>query len=759
MAPKNQTNQTTQTASRNTDIDKVDVPTVHETTDTEVSSQSMPVSPHSSVKNRGLYDKVSFWVISIAILLLPIFVIPFTNISFFYAKFGLVSAAVLVAAITFILQILNERKVERYSILHYVFLFGIPVLYVISSLFVSHSGSGLMGNGAEVDTAFFLFLGSILMYLISKFFRSKHSIFMIVLGIVSVATIVELFHTLRFLFGKSFLSLGIFNSISSNTIGSFNELGVYAGLIVLISILALELTTIRKGVRSLFYVAITLSLVIIAGSNFNLVNSVLGFQFGITLSSLILLFSLVLFIHKKVTNPRGSLPTASLIVLLVSLVLTIGIMPISAFVSQKIGIVQNEILDVRVSPSATYTVAKGTYMSGIKEAVLGVGPNNFYSAWGKYKPTDIQNSVNNTAFWNVDFNMASGFIPTTFVTVGILGGLGWIFFLALIIFYVTKLLRNVARPDSDPTSVFGAWVVSVGTVYLWIISLLYTTGPTMILMAFIFTGLFLATLVREDIIKTKMVMWDISTYWKGFSVTFGMVILIALLMYIGYIWEQRVYASIQIQQASKMLQSDPTKITEAETVALNSINTYFNTSDLRFLAEVALIRPSNLIGKAQGVVPQEKLTQEVISDITLAINAARRATIDKGMSDDYRDWLQLGKVYETATFLGATTTATLAVESYAQAERLNPTNPVPPYLIGRLYALARGFDIAEVKLKRAIELKSDYAEAVNLLGSVQDVNKGTQKSSIAIPEENASTTKSDAANSTTSNTKTGTTKR
>lgn len=710
-------------------------------------SESASTLTHSmahSASIKNMYDNVSFWVVTIAVLLLPIFVVPYTNIGFFFAKFGLVTVAVLISAITFILQVLNERKVERYSLVQYKFFFGLPILYAIASLFMTHSGLGLMGNGAETDTAFFFLLGSLLMYLIAKFYRSKHSVFMMMLGMVSISALVALFHVLRFIFGKAFLSLGIFASITSNTIGSFSELGVYAGLTILISILALELTTIRAGVRAVFYVAIVLSLCVVTVANFNLASTVFGLQVPIALSALIAFFALILFIHKKVASPKEKLPKVSLIVLLVSLVLTIGITPISNIVLSRVGIVEGEMLNVRVAPSATYSVAWNAYSSGVKHALIGVGPNSFYEAWGKFKPVGVADSVNSTAFWNVDFNMASGFIPTTFVTVGILGALTWIFFLGLILFYVVKLLKQVARPDRDSTAVFIAWVVSVGTLYLWLVSFLYTSGPTIVFTAFVFTGLLVATLVREDIVKTKNVTWDISTYWKGFLVTFGMIILIVLCMYTGYVWEQRVYASMQVQKASKILQADPSKITEAETAILGSINTYFNTADLRFASEIALIRPSDLVNKSQGIVAPEKVDELIVSDITFAINTARRASIDRGLSEDYRDWLQLGKAYETATFLGATSTAALAVESYAQAERLNPTNPIAPYLIGRLYAFARGFEVAEMKLKRAVELKPDYTDASALLQSVQAMNKGGQKASIAIPEEKATTTKATA---------------
>lgn len=689
----------------------------------------------TAVSKKSIYELIILWTITCAALLLPVFVVPFFQVNFFYAKFGLITIAVLIAAITVTLQVLNDKQIERYSVLNYALIFILPIAYVISSMFSSPRGTSLMGNGADIDTAYFYFLGSVLIYLISRVFRAKHTIFLLTLGLVFVSSIVSLFHIVRFIFGPEMLSLGIFTSITSNTVGGLNELSVYAGLSVLLAILALELASIQKSIRITLYIGLALSLCLLGVTNFNLQNNLFGLGIGVSLSAIVALFSLILFIHKKVAGVKDKLPVVSLSILLITLALTIAIAPISNFVLPKIGITQNDILDVRVAPLASLTVALDTYKDSIASALVGVGPNKFFIAWGKHKPVDAQNSVNMTPFWNVDFNAASGVVPTTFVTVGILGLLSWIFFLGMLLYYITRLLKKVAQPDKDPASVFVAWVVSVGTIYLWVVSILFTSGPTLLFLAFVFTGLLLATLVREEIVSTKTVRWDITTYWKGFSATFAMIVLIAVFMYIGYVWQQRVYAAIQIQEAARTLQADSTKVTEAEVLALKAINTYFNTSDLRLASEIALLRPVKLISESQGIVSADKLTQEVVNDISFSINAARRAAIDRGISPDYRDWLQLGKAYEAATFLGATSTAALAVESYAQAEKLNPTSPVAPYLIGRLYTFARGFDIAETKLKRAIELKSDYSEAVALLNSITELSKGQRNPSIVIPED------------------------
>lgn len=708
----------------------------------------------SATPKKDMYESVIFWSIACVALLLPVFVVPVLNISFFYAKFGIVTVAVLVAAITVTLQVLHNKQTERYSLFNYGLIFILPLVYAISSLFSTPRGMSLMGNGADTDTAYFFFLGSLLMYLVSRTFRAKHAVFLLTLGLVSVSSVISLFHIVRFVFGPQFLSLGLFTTTTSNTIGGLNELSIYAGLSVLLCILALELATIKKGIKIALIVGLVFSLSVLAITNFNLQNNLFGLGFGFSVSAIIALFSLVLFIHKKVASSKDKMPVISLSVLFISLIFTIAITPISNFMLPKVGISQSDILDVRVSPSASMDIAINTYKDGIKEALLGVGPNKFFIAWGAHKQVELQDSVNATPFWNVDFNAGFGAVPTSFVTAGILGLLAWIFFFVALIYYITQLLRKVASLDNkEPASVFVAWVVSAGTIYLWTVAVLFTVGSTLLFLTFIFTGLLLATLVREEIISTKNIQWDITTYWRGFVVTFAMIVLVSLFMYIGYLWQQRAYSAIQIQEAARILQADSTKVTEAEMLTLRAINTYFNTNDLRFASEIALLRPMKLISESQGIVSADKLTQEVVNDISFSINAARRAAIDRGPSPDYRDWLQLGKAYEAATFLGATSTATLAVESYAQAEKLNPTSPVAPYLIGRLYTFARGFDIAEVKLKRAIELKPDYAEAVALLNSIAEINKGGQRTpSIVIPEEPATSTKGAVKTTSTSTT-------
>lgn len=688
-------------------------------------------------KKVSTYEKITSIALSICIILLPIFVIPNVGINFFYSKFALVTTVVLISLIVLVLQTLSERSVERYGLLLNSALIAVPIAYIASSIFGSHTSLSLIGSGAEIDTAYMVILGSLLMFLVSRTFRTKKSVLVLSLGMLVIAFIISLFHVLRFIFGADFLSLGLFTSISSNTVGGFNELGIFAGLAAIISVVGLELLTPQKNLKIGLYLSLILSLLIVAVSNFSVAGAALS------LSLFISLFALVIFIHKKVVNPKAALPKAALATLLITIVLTIASGPISRYVAPLIGLTQQDVLDVRVSPSATFSIAGKVYSEGVISALFGTSPNYFFTAWAKYKPITGNDSVNLTDFWNVDFNLGSGYIPTAFVSSGLLGGLAWIFFLIVLLYYISKLLKKTAKTDKDQLGTYVAWIASAGTICLWIMAALFTTGPVLLFLAFIFTGLLIGSLVREDIIEVKVITWSVATYWKGFFLTLAMIVLIIACMYFGYIWQQRLYASMQVQSASALIQKDNTAIAQVQQKLLTSINTYFDPSVLRLASDVSLIRPTALISQVGGVVPADKLSQEVVSDINFSIASARRAAIDNGASVDYRDWLQLGKAYETATFLGATSTANLAVQSYLQAEQLNPTSPVPPYLIGRLYALARSLDVATQKIQQSIDLKSNYVEAVNLMKSIKDAsNKASNVSSntAAIEGANASTT-------------------
>ena len=95
-------------------------------------------------------------------------------------------------------------------------------------------------------------------------------------------------------------------------------------------------------------------------------------------------------------------------------------------------------VDVRPSVSSTLTVINGA----LKEnPILGIGPNRFSAAWSMYKPLPI----NQTIFWDANFNFGFGLIPSLLATTGILGILSWLLLAVFILLSILKAAANAIK--------------------------------------------------------------------------------------------------------------------------------------------------------------------------------------------------------------------------------------------------------------------------------------------------------------------------
>ena len=105
--------------------------------------------------------------------------------------------------------------------------------------------------------------------------------------------------------------------------------------------------------------------------------------------------------------------------------------------------------------------------------------------WQLYK----DQSLNQTLFWNTTFSSGSG-TTTQFATAGLLTVLGWLVFLGLFIKVGASLL--LSRSNLDTTWLFITSVSFVAAFYLWVMFFIYNPGPTLLLLAAVFTGIVIA---------------------------------------------------------------------------------------------------------------------------------------------------------------------------------------------------------------------------------------------------------------------------
>src|SRR5690606_37683266 len=100
-------------------------------------------------------------------------------------------------------------------------------------------------------------------------------------------------------------------------------------------------------------------------------------------------------------------------------------------------------------------------------------------------------SANLGPYWNTNFTVGSGLIPTLFATSGILGILAIILFVGILLI---SGLKGIFNEKQDAISKLTLFLLFAGNLYLWIFAFLYTVPITLLGLTFIISGLLVAQL-------------------------------------------------------------------------------------------------------------------------------------------------------------------------------------------------------------------------------------------------------------------------
>jgi hypothetical protein len=133
--------------------------------------------------------------------------------------------------------------------------------------------------------------------------------------------------------------------------------------------------------------------------------------------------------------------------------------------------------------------------------LFGYGPNRFVQFWNEYKPK----IVNETALWNTDFMYGSGWLPTMFVTFGLIPSMAILGFMLFLLWYVARVLWKVW---ADPAKEYVAILSGLLVLYFWTVLALYTPSIVPFFFAALCTGLFLATL--RNTAMHSVLTWNMS---------------------------------------------------------------------------------------------------------------------------------------------------------------------------------------------------------------------------------------------------------
>ncbi|MCR4310985.1 MAG: tetratricopeptide repeat protein [Candidatus Taylorbacteria bacterium] len=673
----------------------------------------------------GFLEKVTFVLLLLIPFLLPLFFIPSASFPFQESKALFLGSAVLVAFAFWIIARLKDGTFSFPKTSLY-WAGGVALsIFILAGLFSGSIAQAFVGQMVDLGTVRSMALFFLIMFLIPSTFKSKDKIFYAYLAFFASFFLLAIFQLFRLLFGVDFLSGGIFTDITSNTVGKWNDLGIFFGVGTVLSLITLELISLSKLFKVLAYTALAISLFFLAVINFSVV------WYVIALFSLIFLVYVISFDKSEIIQDRSEgfseertpqvsmrrIPMNSLVVLLISLVFILGGSFIGSSLSEKFGITQ---LEVRPSWGATLSIAKDVLT---RDPFFGAGPSQFTKEWLVSKP----DGINSTIFWNTDFSFGVGLLPTFIITTGLLGVLSWVLFLGAFL-YVG--FRSVLTSVGDKISRYLITSSFLVSLFLWIMNVFYLPSLSIVALTFFFTGLFIASLVQGGLVKQKVISF-IEDPRKGFVSVLVLILLLIGSITVEYSFAEKFLGVVYSQSATALYATDG-NIDTAETTLLKATNFSDNNSAYyRALAQLSMLRMSNLLAQDSKSISQDDFLAKFQGLFKTTLSYAEQAvSIDQA---DYKNWVSLGQVYEAVVPLKVANAYESADAAYQRGLALNPKSPAILLTLGRLEFAHEDNVKAKEYIVKALQMKNNYTDAIFLLAQIQ-IQEGNLKDAISSVE-------------------------
>lgn len=656
-------------------------------------------------------ENMLFYILSGLVLLLPIIFIPTVAVPLLFVKYGLLVLGV-VAAVAFwiLLRLKDGVCLLPINMLNLSGLFVLLVLFV-SALFSGSIWNSLIGQLSQTDTFIFYLYMFVIMFIAPNVFDSVGRIFTLYKMFFVSLGLLAVFHVVRLLLGPGWLSFGYFPNIVDNVLGKWNDLGIFFGLGAVLSLVSLELLVLSRRFKVVLYGILIVSIVLLAVINFTSIWYILG------------VLALVFFVYSIVIARSGSarkvsqvaLPVTSFAVFLISFAFVIGGTMIGGFLSTQFKISQVEVIPTF---QATTGIAKNVILQGpLSRFAFGAGQNNFSKMWLLFKPLGVNNSV----FWDTDFNAGFSLVISSLVTTGVLGLLAWVAFLGILIYMG---FRSILSHISDPFQRYLVTSSFLAALYLWLFNVIYVPSLVIIVLTFFFTGIFISSLYVVGILKA--VRFE---YFRNPKVGFVSVLVLILILIFGlglvYVTASKFMAASYYNQG--LLAINNNNIDVSEQKLKSAIG--FEKSDLyaRSLAQIYLVRLSTLLSSSDSATSPDMLKEQFSTISNAAISAAQFAvSLD---SSNYQNWLIVGDVWSALVPFKIDQSYENALAAYQRAFDYNPQNPYIYLQLAKLESAQKNVLEAKDELAKALALKSNYADAYLFLAQMQ-MSEGDTKSAI-----------------------------
>jgi tetratricopeptide (TPR) repeat protein len=661
-------------------------------------------------------DNISEWLHSVARTvfiitfgLLPIFFIPNIYVSLGFTKTYLVVVGVSIVLVLFTLAILR-RGVVRFSLPLALGLFWSFVVISLASAFLSGDRlDSLYGNNLEVQTAGFFVLMGVIMTTSMIFGAEKSATARLLIFSGGVSIILLLIQIFRLFFGPNFLSLGLFTSNTSSFVGSFNDLAIFAGLVVLVLLLLVQ--SINFGLLGKTISAITLlsALLILAVVNFSFIWITLG---SFSLIMLLYILSRDTWLRLETEEKKTDNIFPLILVLLVvftSVIFVIGGNNLGSTISKETGITY---LEVRPSLGATFDTAKAVFAENI---LLGAGPNHFEDAWRQHK--DV--TINQTEFWSTDFTAGSGFVPTIFVTTGLAGG---VLFLCFLLSFLYIGYRTFFTVKLEHGWYLVGIITFVSAIYLWLIAIFYVPGSLMMLLTALMTGLALAVYSVNNLGENININVVENRHYGLVLIFMVLVVIVTTVISVLSISKQYL-SQVAYADTSRAFLTD-TPPGELDVMLQKSEELYAQDIFIAERARLRLLELNKLISLPEPTPTDQQNFQIALTE---GISLAERAiALDTTNPFNYALLASFYGLLDPAQTDEIKNRRDSAIE---RARELDPTNPSYLLLSAQFAVRHKDWTSARNYLNEAIKLKGNYTDALFMLSQL-DIIEGNTDSAI-----------------------------
>lgn len=633
--------------------------------------------------------------VSALILLIPLvpIIVPFGGALFQFSKVMLVAVIGFVLLASFAVRTLKRGALDiPWSWLSSALLV-LPAAYLVSAIFSSHPALSFWGYQLDPDTFGFIALASGIALLVSFSVGARARVFTPFLALIVGSWIVFLFQLIQLL-GNAPFPLTALNDPAANLIGTWNELGIFAGLVASLGLLAVASLPLPR----LHHILVTVTLAV---ALFFLV--VVDLKMVWALVAAVAFILLVYTLAAQYFMRSGSKAAENAIIPGVALALSIFFVFAGGGLSTTL---QNAFhvnaLDVRPSIQGTLNVLEGVYAHS---PFVGSGPNTFSSEWLRYRP----GAVLTTPFWGTRFIAGSGSIPTAVAVGGIVVGVGWLLLLIALIY--TSVRALVVVPASGDRLYFLTALAVMGAAYLGLAHIIYAPGPGLTLLFFVMLGLLIASLRDTPLVRSVRISFSTAPRIGFVAVLAVLMLLIAglgALYGVGRSYASAVSYGHAITAANAG-DLDRAQAAIGRAIAFAKEDQYYRAASVLDLARLSAIVQSGKSDATAQTGFRDALTNAV-TDVNTAVQ------IDPLR---FENWLAKADVYGAVVSLKIQGAYDNAITALEEAQKLSPLSPEVDLRLAQAKIGNDDTQGARDAIASALGKKADYTDAILLLAQIE----------------------------------------